>query len=604
MKRCPLLKLFVLASLLAAIGFALFQSTLSNAKSAAAETSLAGTSQDRGTIIARLKDYDPKVHAYGFRNYGRYEGIETELDAGDLIKLFGAENVCESGTTAQDCVLYEPAEEWLEQQFKMLGNGHCDGLAMTSLRFWLGLPFEGKEGPGAWQSGAHDVSSLQRSAALENYVAYIHVMQALSEIFTVRRTHIKNKPSEILQMLIDSMKDDSKDNFELLIYKFEEGRLTKGHAIAPYAVEDMGEGEYHIHVYDSNFPGVSKYVELDAKEETWRYHTAANPSQTASDYVGDTSTNSITVQNLGARELEEYGCPFCPESNDRARLHHAGASKKLKEDKVGFTMDGEGEYMITDPNGKRIGYDFAKSRFVNEIPEADIVPSMGGLNKNVPAQYHLPRLQTATKPYTITVGGKYTNAEVDADMELTGPGFLVGFEGLLVDPGEQLTMTISPNGRELSFTASADGETPNVFITIATGHKEPSYEFDIGGIKLAAGKTVTMKLDLEKQKLFFKDNDPDRDPYDVLVTRVNPNGTEDYYENYDLDLAKKSDNYEMDFGKWDGKGDMCFEEDDEGNGFDDEECTEEPNEKKKPAKPAAAVNYFDRKQPIAMLLRF
>jgi hypothetical protein len=49
---------------------------------------------------------------------------------------------------------------------------------------------------------------------------------------------------------------------------------------------------------------------------------------------------------------------------------------------------------------------------------------------------------------------------------------------------------------------------------------------------------------------------------------------------------------------------MCFEEDDEGNGFDDEECTKEPNEKKKPAKPAAAINYFDRKQPIAMLLRF
>ena len=60
----------------------------------------------------------------------------------------------------------------------------------------------------------------------------------------------------------------------------------------------------------------------------------------------------------------------------------------------------------------------------------------------------------------------------------------------------------------------------------------------------------------------------------------------------------------MDFGKWEGDGDMCFEEDDEGNGFDDEECTKEPNEKKKPAKPAAAINYFDRKQPIAMLLRF
>jgi hypothetical protein len=103
---------------------------------------------------------------------------------------------------------------------------------------------------------------------------------------------------------------------------------------------------------------------------------------------------------------------------------------------------------------------------------------------------------------------------------------------------------------------------------------------------------------------FFKDNDPDRDLYDVTVSRTNPDGTEDFYENDDLDLGKKSDNYEMDFSKWDGKGDMCFEEDEQGNGFDDEECTKEPNEKKKPAKAGAALNYFDRGQPIAMLLRY
>jgi hypothetical protein len=597
-----LIKLFFLASLFIAIGLALFQTTRSNAESARNEKSAARSSQDNATIVARLKDYDPKVDGFGIHNYGRYEGIETELDAGDLVKLFGAENVCESGSTAQDCVLYEPAEEWLEQQFKMLANGHCDGLAITSLRFWLGLPFEGKSDPAAWQSGAQNVFDLKRSEVIENYVAYFHVMQSLAEIYTVRRTHVKKKPSEILHMLIDSMKDDSKDNLELLIYKFDEGRLTKGHCILPYAIEDMGDGEHRIHVYDSNFEGRSKYLELDAKEESWRYHTAANPSQTASDYVGDASTQSITVQNIQARELDQYGCPFCPDSSERAQLHHARSGKKLKEDKVAFTMDGEGEYMITDPNGKRVGYDFTRNRFVNEIPEADVVAYTGGLNKNIPAQYHLPRLQAATKPYTITVGGKNISTEVDADVEMTGPGFLVGFEGVLVDPGETMSMTISRNGRELSFTASQDGETPSVFITIATGHEEPSYEFEIGGIKLAAGKTVTLRLDLEKEKLFFKDNDSDRDPYDVYVTRTNPDGTRDYYENDDMDLAKKSDNYEMDFGKWDGKGDMCFEEDDEGNGFEDDECDKEPNEKKKPAKPAAAVNYFNRDQPIARLL--
>ena len=60
----------------------------------------------------------------------------------------------------------------------------------------------------------------------------------------------------------------------------------------------------------------------------------------------------------------------------------------------------------------------------------------------------------------------------------------------------------------------------------------------------------------------------------------------------------------MDFSKWDGKGDMCFEDDEQGNGFDDEECTKEPNEKKTPPKRPGrvAVNYFDRNQPITALL--
>ena len=169
MKRSsPETKLLLLATVLIAVGFAIFQTTFSHAESARKDEPAVRFTQDKGTIVARLKDYDPKVEGYGFRNYGGKHDNENDLDAGDLIKLFGAENVCESGSTEQDCVLYEPAEEWLEQQFKMLANGHCDGLALTSLAFWLGEPFEGKKTPADWQSGAQNVSDLKESDALFN----------------------------------------------------------------------------------------------------------------------------------------------------------------------------------------------------------------------------------------------------------------------------------------------------------------------------------------------------------------------------------------------------------------------------------------------------
>src|SRR5580765_3312247 len=176
-----------------------------------AESINKSATQERGTIVARLKDYDPTVEGFGFRNYGSKHDNEHDLDAADLIKLFGAENVCESGSTAEDCVLYEPAEEWLQKEFKMLANGHCDGLAITSLRFWLGHDFEGKTTPANWQSGAHNVSDLQESDPIFNYVAYIHVMQSLAEVYEFRGQQMKKKPSEILHTLIESMKDDSPD---------------------------------------------------------------------------------------------------------------------------------------------------------------------------------------------------------------------------------------------------------------------------------------------------------------------------------------------------------------------------------------------------------
>jgi len=316
--------------------------------------------------------------------------------------------------------------------------------------------------------------------------------------------------------------------------------------------------------------------------------------------VGDASSHTLGLKSQAARELSVYGCPFCADSSERARLHHGSSVKKPKKDQVGFALDGEGEYLITDPNGKRIGYDFAKNRFVNEIPDADVVPIEGGMGKNIPPEYHLPHIR-ADKPYIINVAGKSIDHEVDADLDMEGPGFLVGFQDILVDPGENLTMTISPGGRELSFTASQDGQTPKIFITIATSHKEPSYFFEIGGIKLSPGKTVTMKLDLEKQKLFFKDNDAKRDAYDVLVTRVNPNGTRNFYEHHDLEIAKKTDNYEMDFSKWDGVGEMCFEDDDEGNGFGDDPCVEESNDKTPATKPPEARNHFLPGSPIDVL---
>jgi hypothetical protein len=528
--------------------------------------------EEEGKIISSI-NFDPKVDGFGFRNYGGKPEEEGDLDAADLVKMFGAKNVCIEGKSADDCVLYETGQTWIDEQVKSMNFGHCEGMAVDSLRFWLKKGFRGKSRPGDFQSDARKTFDLALDDPLANYVAYYHTIQELKEVFEFKEQTLKMKPSQIVDMLADSFRE-GKEYYTLHIAKRINGQWKDGHAITPFAVEDMGNGDYRIHVYDNNYPGQTRYVEVNDKDETWRYHTAANPNETEDDYNGNANTHTFGLSRMSDRERAVYQCPFCDGEESGAHASPARAAV------LTFQLNGEGNLLITDGAGKRLGFDSQKKQTLSEIPGAQVHGFAGGLGLNVPPTYKIP-YQKGGKPFTINVSGKSLKSEVDADMEIDGPGFVVGFDNILLDPSENLSMTVSPDGRQLSFTASQDGQTPDIFITTESGPDKPSYKFKIGGIKLNPGKTVTVTLDLKKERLYFKDDDTKRDKYDVKVERTNADGTKNYYEHKDLEVGKR-DNYEIDFSKWNGKGPLCVIDDEEGNGFEDDKCVEEPNEGKPP----------------------
>jgi hypothetical protein len=569
----PKMKIFkssVLAilSIVFLVGLAIAPS--SDAKHGEAKRS-ATRQEDKGTIIASIK-FDPKVDGFGFKNYGRNHEGEGDLDAADLVKMFGAENVCIEGKSANDCVLYETGQAWIDERLEAMKAGHCEGFAVDSLRFWLGKEFRGKSKPGDFQSGAEKTFDLKLDEPIANYIAYYYSLQGLKEVYEFKEQALNMKPSQILEMLVESFKE-GKEYYTMSIAKRINGEYKFGHAITPFGVEDMGDDQFRILVYDNNYPGQTRYVEIDKKDETWRYHTASNPNETESDYVGDPSTRTLGLKRMSDRERSTYECPFCEEESGD---HASPASAEM----LTFELNGEGNILITDGAGKRLGFDPQKNQTLSEIPGAQALIIDGGLGMDVPPTYKIP-YQKGGKPFTINVSGKSLKSEVDADMEIDGPGYVVGFDNIALDPGENLTMTVSPDGQQLSFTASQDGQTPDIFITTESGPDKPSYEFKIGGIKLSPGKTVTVTLDLKKERLYFKDDDAKRDKYVVKVERTNADGTKNYYEHDNLEVGKK-DNYEIDFSKWNGKGPLCVVDDEEGNGFDDDQCVEEPNEAKPP----------------------
>ncbi|HQZ96878.1 MAG TPA: hypothetical protein PLP21_11215 [Pyrinomonadaceae bacterium] len=545
-----------------------------------------------GEIIASI-GFDPKIHGFGFRNFGKNPDFDEDLTEDDLIRIFGAENVCIEGSTSNDCVLYETADRWIEETIEKMNGGHCDGFSVSSLRMFVGRPFKGRKKPSDFQRGAVNLFDLKKDQLTSNYVSFYQTLTFLKETYLWRTPTFKKKPSEILQMIEDSM-ETKKELYTLEVWMKEAGKYTRGHSILPIAIEEMDdEGIYRIHVYDNNYPGQTKYVTINTKTETWRYHTANNPAETARDYVGNAASNTLALKRLSDRAKARYECPFCDEdegdTDGEASVFSSrvptfmnasfvpGARKQAQPDTINISTSGDVDLMIGDANGKRIGYDPVKKVTLNEIPGAveNLVAGDGEID-NAP-EYLLPLNPANKKPYKISVHG--TDSEYMSDLQVYGPGFVVGFEDISVDKGESLNMTVSQDGRELSFTASADGETPSLYIATDSGENKPSYEFEIGGITLRSGKTVSMKLDPDKGLIYFKDDDGDEDKYDVVISRTNPNGKVDVFEEYDMDIGDKN-TYVLNFGAWNGKGGICAKDDeDEDGSYDDEECTEIEDEK-------------------------
>jgi hypothetical protein len=236
---------------------------------------------------------------------------------------------------------------------------------------------------------------------------------------------------------------------------------------------------------------------------------------------------------------------------------------------VQMSVNSEASILITNGQGKRVGFDTEKNNVVNEIPGAVI-------NNETRFPTYLLPFDKSGKPYTIILSGKPLKSRVETNLTLTGPGFLVGFKGIHLDAGENLTATIGNDGRLLAFTAGQSGETPTLSYAVSAGHGQPSYKFEIGPLKLAAGKTVSATLDTNGEHLFFRDDDEKRNKYSVMMRRTNPDGTQNVYRRHDISFGA-TDNYLMEYGKWDGQVPVCFKVDD-GKGFDQSICVEMPNE--------------------------
>ncbi len=456
-------------------------------------------------------------------------------------------------STDETCVLTAAAEKWRKEQVAGMNGGHCEGMAVTSLRLLAGLDFNGKKTPSDFQTGANTTYDLEKDSA-RNYIATYFVTQSFGE---VSAQIVRGKPSEIIDKLAEAM-----NNGQLYAVGFYQPGYKGGHAVTPYGIEKKSDTEAWLYVYDNNFPNDNnRVIKVDRSAETWIYEGGATrPDEAKSDYRGDASTNTLEIVPQTARDIRPYACSFCDAGNLSSR---AADSKKMV-----ISVQGEGNVLVT-VNGKRIGTDPTTGEVINELTDAEALPAKNGLGKNIPPQITIP-ITDDKQIILLSLSGKGGQIESELSVLITAPGFSAGFDDLYLEPDQTLTMGIQADGKKIGFVGGDDGETPELYIaTDPVDATAPSYLFEISGISLTENQVVLMAID--EGNILVQDSDDNEDAYDVRITRTDKNG-EKVFEKKDVAIKAKA-NAAINFADWNGTaGKIKLKVDDEGDGFDDEEA--------------------------------
>lgn len=508
------------------------------------------SSKTKATLFMADLGFRPETDGFSFENYGNENGIQNLIPA-DMQRMFGNKVCATSGDT---CILTPPAEQWMEETNKGMDGGHCEGMAALSLILYA-------DKAKAEEFGNTPDLLLQNNEKLQHEIAYWFATQGVSPTAT---KEIKDKtPSELLDVLLSSIKPNASIDqiYTMGIYQPD---FKGGHAITPYAIADMGDGKYEVMTYDNNHPKMERLVEIDRNANTWKYNASTKPGEEESEYVGNAETKTLTLTPTQPR-YEKQDCNFCGTADDSAEKSNKGsaiASGKFNQ----IFLEGDADLLISNGNQK-IGYENGK--FVNAFPKATFIPRKSSelWKDDEEPIYNIP----VGVPFTMTLqSSSETNGKELTDVMMIGSGYDIGLEGIKVLAGQKDSIKFDATGQSLSYQPSS-AEAPNIFFGIST--KNDDYEFELDGVEIDAGGTISANLDTVKGRLGIKVADTKQEAiFNLLLSRIDDK-TEQQFDAEDLTL-ESGDTMYLDYAKWTGNGAKLTIEIDKGSdGVIDETMT-------------------------------
>lgn len=474
-----------------------------------------------GELVAD-SGFRPEVDGFAFENYGNDAGPRN-LGPAEIEELFG-DQVCLSGT-GEECELIPAAKEWMDNQNEGMAGGHCQGFSVAALRMY-------NEDIDQEDFGADTTSELDiiGNDPLQSSIAEHFVYQFLPPIVDAR---VKGVPSEILETLTDSL-NSGEELYTLGVYKPD---LTGGHAITPFAVEDKGGGEYAILVYDNNFPGTTRAVEVNTNDETWNYVSGTNPDDLGQVYEGDAETQTLELDPTKPGD-DLQPCPFC-EGGAASEGESKGSVLAEGDQYTEITLGGDPRnhphLVFTDDEGNRTGV--VDGKMLQEIPDVEVVKTYATQNwKGAPEpRFRLPE----GADYTISVDGTDLDKPTTTNVDLVGNGLVIEIEDIKIAPGQKDEMAL-PGGYGITYqTNGEDGVAPNLFAGLV--EDDAAYNFAASAVGLKKGSTVSLLVEQEEKVVILDSTgsegvDGANAIFILQLTKADAEGEISQWQNAELEL--------------------------------------------------------------------
>jgi len=457
---------------------------------------------ERPGVLVYDFGFRPGEHGFGFENYG--DDLEvTNLTPDEMRRMFG-DQVC-ARISGDSCTLTPPAAQWMEQINGDMAGGHCEGMAVLSLMMYTGQV-------SAEQFGGSQASDLDiYNEDLQREIAYWWATQTVAP---TAESVIRGAPMEILETI--QQMDARGETYTLGIYKED---FSGGHAITPFGIKDVQDGLYTILVYDNNYPGEVRELLIDSRDDSWLYEAAINPQVESELYTGNAETQTLDLTPTSAR-LGQQQCPFCEEgygATDSAKRAAAAATHNQ------IFLDGKGRILITDAQGNRLGY--VDGKIVNEIPGAYFTAYRMGFVQEAPDPiYSIP----VGLDVTVSIDGSTLTADTETDLVLIGPGFFIGVEQIILEPGQVDTVYFYPADQMITYDTDSD-ESPYIVVGIEN-RAGADYYFEVQGMDMQGGGEITAWLDTKAGDLLINTEKlTNEGDFAFYMTRITDELEEEFY---------------------------------------------------------------------------